>query len=205
MNTLCRDRGIYHISDEAYEYFVYGDQRHFSAASLPGSEGHTISLFSLSKAYGMAGWRSGYMVFPTELSIAIKKIQDTNLICPPIVSQWAAVAALRVGSDWCSRQISGFGAMRDLVLSELSKLGQKCVVPRPDGAFYVLAKLETDKSDMELVEQLIREYGVAAMPGRTFGVTDHCALRIAYGSLDRGTVAEGVGRLVRGLDKLLAK
>ena len=64
VNALCRDRGIFHIHDEAYEYFTYGDVQHFSPGSLPDAAGHTISLFSLSKAYGMASWRVGYMVIP---------------------------------------------------------------------------------------------------------------------------------------------
>src|SRR5688500_9438301 len=62
VNALCRDRGLYHINDEVYEYFVYDGAAHFSPASMPGSEEWTISLYSFSKAYGMASWRIGYMV-----------------------------------------------------------------------------------------------------------------------------------------------
>src|SRR5690606_2535019 len=62
INRLCRERGVYHISDEAYEYFVYDGASHFSPGSIEGSEEYTISLFSLSKAYGFASWRIGYMV-----------------------------------------------------------------------------------------------------------------------------------------------
>ena len=203
VNQLCKRHDVYHISDEAYENFVYGGREHFSPASLPRTDEHTISLFSLSKAYGMAGWRTGYMVIPTHLVTAVKKIQDTNLVCPPIVNQIAATAALRVGSSWCAEQIAGFEQVRDLVLSELSKLGHRCHVPRPDGAFYALAQLETEQSDTSLVETLIRDFGVAVMPGSTFGVSAGCWLRIAYGALDKKTVAEGMGRLVRGLDRLI--
>ena len=64
VNALCRERGIFHIHDEAYEYFTYGDAPHFSPGSIDGAAAHTISLFSLSKAYGMASWRVGYMVIP---------------------------------------------------------------------------------------------------------------------------------------------
>jgi aspartate/methionine/tyrosine aminotransferase len=61
INALCRARGLYHISDEAYEHFTYGGARHFSPGSIPEACEHTISLFSLSKAYGFASWRIGYM------------------------------------------------------------------------------------------------------------------------------------------------
>ena len=208
VNQLCARRNIYHISDEAYEYFLYGAESHFSPGSIEDSADHTISLFSLSKAYGMAGWRTAYMVVPRHLETAIKKIQDTNLVCPPVLNQIAATAALREGKAWCEQQIAGFKNVRDLVLTELSSLGERCEVPDPLGAFYVLAKVTTDKTDMELVEALIREFGIAVMPGSTFGVTNDdvpqgCSIRMAYGALDKASVAEGMGRLTRGLEKLL--
>lgn len=203
VNELCRARGIYHISDEAYEYFIYGGKQYFSPGSLPHSAPYTISLFTLSKAYGMAGWRIGYMTIPKHLEVAVKKAQDTNLVCPPVITQFAAAAAMKEGAAWCAQQITGFEHVRDLVLNELSKLGERCEVPTPHGAFYALIKLNTNKSDMEIVELLIREYGIAVMPGCTFGITDGCSLRLAFGALDAETVAEGVGRLTHGLTNIL--
>ena len=73
--------------------------------SLPGSAGHTISLFSLSKAYGFASWRIGYMVIPERLLTPVKKVQDTILICPPVVSQHAACGALTAGAAYCRRHL----------------------------------------------------------------------------------------------------
>lgn len=203
VNELCKKRGLYHISDEAYEYFHYHAEPHFSAGSLPGAAQHTISLFTLSKAYGMAGWRMGYMAMPQHLELAVKKIQDTNLVCPPILNQMAAAAAMDEGFAWCKPRISDFRSVRDLVLEQLKTLGDRCRVPRPEGAFYVLAKLATDRVDTDLVHQLISEFGVAVLPGSTFGVQDACSIRIAYGALEQLTVAEGMGRLVSGLRKLL--
>ena len=202
VNRLCRERGIYHISDEAYEYFHYGDQPHFSPGSLAQADGHTISLFTLSKAYGMAGWRVGYLVLPQRLELAVKKIQDTNLVCPPILNQIAATAALGAGCAWCRERIARFSNVRDLVLEKLDLLGDRCQVPRPEGAFYALIQLDSARSDLELVQTLIRDFGVAVLPGGTFGVQAGCALRLAFGALDRDTVAEGMGRLVKGLQCL---
>ncbi|MCA9213999.1 MAG: pyridoxal phosphate-dependent aminotransferase [Planctomycetales bacterium] len=203
VNDLCKQRGIYHISDEAYEYFLYDGTEHFSPGSLPNASAHTISLYTLSKAYGMAGWRVGYMTIPNHLLTSVKKIQDTNLVCPPIMNQFAATKALQMGRDWCMQQIAEFASVRDIVVDEFAKLGDRCIVPRPSGAFYALIKLRTDKTDMELVESLIRDFGIAVLPGCTFGVHDPCSIRIAYGALAKDTVAEGMGRLVRGLTKLL--
>jgi aspartate/methionine/tyrosine aminotransferase len=203
VNAFCRERGIYHISDEAYEYFVYGGARHFSPGSIAGSNEHTVSLFSLSKAYGFASWRIGYMVAPADLVTAIKKIQDTILICPPVVSQHAAVAALEVGAEYCREKLGPLAEVRALALNELGRINHLCLVPPADGAFYFLLRLDTPLKPMELVERLVREHGVAAIPGTAFGMDDGCYVRLAYGALAKETVAEGVGRLVRGIKAIL--
>lgn len=203
VNALCRARGLCHISDEPYEYFTYGGARHFSPGSIPGAAAHTISLFSLSKAYGFASWRIGYMVIPEALLVAVKKIQDTNLICPPVISQYAAVGALRAGRDWCREKRRDLAEVRGMALGELEALRSICDVPAADGAFYVLLRVHTGGTDLELVERLVREHGVAVLPGSAFGRTEGCYLRVAYGALEKATVAEGVGRLVRGLRALV--
>src|SRR5437868_1998532 len=94
VNDLCRRRGLFHIADEPYEYFTYGGARHVSPGGFPNAAAHTISIYSLSKAYGFAGWRVGYMVYPERLASAMMKSQDTILICPTIASQIGAAAAL---------------------------------------------------------------------------------------------------------------
>jgi len=203
VNRLCARRGLYHISDETYEYFVYAPEPHFSPASIDGARSHTIGLWSLSKAYGMAGWRIGYMLVPAHLEEAVKKIQDTNLICPAIVCQIAAAAALAVGRSYCAPMIATLANVRDLVLDSMAALGDRCVVPPPDGAFYAMARLRTAADDMTIVRRLVEEFGVAVMPGSTFGATGGCQIRIAYGALDEATVAEGIGRLVAGLKAVL--
>ena len=203
VNELCRRRGIYHVHDEAYEYFTYDEAQHFSPGSIARGDEHTISLFSLSKAYGFASWRIGYMLIPQKLLLAVKKAQDTVLICPPVVSQYAAAAAMRVGSSYCKDRLAGYEQVRSLVLEELKAVQHFCTVPRADGAFYFLLRLDTNTDAMELVERLISEYGVAVMPGTTFGMHQGCYLRISYGALERDTVAQGMGRLVKGLNALV--
>lgn len=202
VNRLCAERGVYHISDEAYEYFTYG-ARHFSPGSIAGSEAHTISLYSLSKAYGFASWRIGFMVIPDHLFQAVNKIQDTILICPPVVSQFAAAGAMRVGADYYRPKVEQLADVRQLVMRELEQVKAYSVVPPSDGAFYFFLKLDTTMEPLALVERLVKEHGVAAIPGSAFGMSDGCYLRVAYGALQQETVAEGVGRLVRGIRAIL--
>jgi aspartate/methionine/tyrosine aminotransferase len=205
VNALCRERGVYHIHDEAYEYFTYGEARHFSPASIPGSAGHTVSLFSLSKAYGFASWRIGYMVMPAHLLVSVKKIQDTILICPPVISQHAAVGALEVGRAYCDGKRAGIERVRDIALEELGRIRSFCETPRADGAFYFLVRVDTPLGAMEMVERPVREHGVAVIPGDTFGAEEGCRLRISYGSLEEETAVAGIGRLVKGLTAIVAR
>lgn len=203
VNELCRQRGIYHIHDEAYEYFTYGAAKHFSPGAIPGGGEYTISLFSLSKAYGFASWRIGFMVIPDHLFSAVNKIQDTILICPPVVSQFAAVGAMRVGAGYCRQKVQQLADVRQLVLTELDRLKDCAVIPPSDGAFYFFLKLNTDLPPLALVERLVKEHRVAAIPGSAFGMESGCYLRVAYGALQRETVAEGIGRLVNGIKTIL--
>jgi len=204
VNALCYEHGLYHISDEAYEYFTWGEARHFSPASIAGAEAHTIALYSLSKAYGFAGWRIGYQVIPTHLDAAVLKAQDTNLICAPLISQAAATAALGAGRDYSEAYRSSMAQVRQLVLRELEAVRDCCQMPTPQGAFYLLMKVDTGMDSLMLAKLLIREHGVAVIPGMAFGLSDGCYLRIAYGALEPESARTGIRRLVQGLRSLVS-
>jgi aspartate/methionine/tyrosine aminotransferase len=193
---------VFHVHDEAYEYFTYDGVPHFSPGSIPGAAAHTISLYSLSKTYGMASWRVGYMVIPDALWDAVNKIQDTLLICTPTVSQYAALAALKVGRAYVRPHLDALAATRKHVYDALTDPTVPCEAPPSDGAFYFFLRVRTPLDAMTLCERLIREHRVAVIPGSAFGNSDECAARISYGALDGSTVAEGVDRLVRGLRAL---
>ena len=203
VNTLCAKRGVYHVHDEAYEYFLYDGAAHFSPGAIAGGEGHTICLHSLSKSYGFASWRIGYMVIPDHLYDAVRKVQDTVLICPPVVSQYAAAGALDAGRAYCDLHRPGIEKVRQTLRGELKHFGDAVHVPPADGAFYFLMTVDTKLSAMDLVERLVREHGVAVIPGTTFGIEGRCTVRVSYGALQPETAIEGVGRLVRGLQSIL--
>ena len=203
VNALCRDHGLYHIADEVYEYFTYGSTRHVSVAALPGADQHTITMFSLSKAYGFAGWRVGYFTYPEHLAAAMAKSQDTILVCPTVAAQVGATAALDVGRAYCAPYVAELAEIRHIVVAALDSLAPLATVPAADGAFYVLLKVDTERSPMQIAERLIREHRVAVIPGPAFGMTSGCFFRVAYGALQRATVEEGIGRLVSGLRAIL--
>lgn len=202
INALCGERGIFHIHDEAYEYFTYGTARHFSPGAIASAARHTISLYSLSKAYAMASWRVGFMVIPEHLLDAVSKIQDTLLICPPAVSQYAAMAALQAGRAYPAAHLARLDGMRRMIFEVLSSPEVPCDVPSVEGAFYYLVRVHSTLDPMTLVERLIREHGVAAIPGSAFADTAPCSIRISYGALEPDAITAGLDRLVGGLRAL---
>lgn len=202
VNALCASKNIYHFSDEAYEYFTYDGVEHFSPASLPGADRHTISFFSLSKNYGMASWRIGYVVFPVDLLEAMNKVQDTNLICAPVVSQLLAIEVLKYGRAWVQPKIDALAVVRKNVYQALDDLGDLVQFPKTQGAFYVFLKLpglgaEHDRLAFNRV--MAEQHKVVSVPGFTFGLLDTQRAnyqRLSYGALDATSVEQGVARYV---------
>ena len=199
VNALCADRGLFHLSDEVYEYFLFDGARHFSPGAIPGAEHHTVCIYSLSKSYGFASWRVGYMLFPPALLETVEKIQDTNVICAPAVSQHAAVAVLDAGRAWVEERLKSIEEVRRIALEALSSLGNRVTVPRADGAFYFLVRVHAGGDAEALVERLIREHRIAVIPGTAFGMDDGCYLRVGYGAVDAASMKEAMARLTAGI------
>lgn len=205
INRLCAARGLFHISDEAYAAFVHGEVPHRSPGCLAGSGAHTITLHSLSKAYGMAGWRLGWASVPRSLLAPLTKVLDTDLICAPRLSQRAAVAALAAGEAWCRPLVAGLGERRRELLAAVAAAraaGQPLeLLAEPDGAFYALLAFPTPLDGLSAMRRLVCEHGVAALPGESFGlpsVAGRVVLRLSYGMLGPAALAEAMGRLFAG-------
>ncbi len=217
INDLCRRRGLYHLHDEAYAAFLWDGARHVSPLTFDSSAPHTVGLYLFSKAYGMAGWRVGYAVVPADLRDALLKVQDTNLICPPRWSQWAALAALH-DTDYSQRQLEPLEAVRRRLFDGLRGLGpvlrqgplergREGRVGTGQGAMYVWIEAAQSaargRSGRQLNEELVRRFSIAALPGETFGVKDRTALRISFGGLPAEQAEDGIDRLINGLGNLL--
>ena len=202
VNALCASRGLFHVSDEVYEYFLFDGARHFSPGAIAGAEAHTVCIYSLSKCYGFASWRVGYMLFPSPLLEAVQKVHDTNIICAPAVSQHAAVGVLDAGRPWVEERIEAIAAVRRIALDGLNGLGSRVTVPRADGAFYFLVRVQRGGDPVDIVERLILEHRIAVIPGTAFGMDDGCYLRIGYGAVDGPTMEEAMERFAEGITAL---
>jgi len=201
INSICREKEIYHISDEAYEYYTFNGVKHISPASFKDSMNHTITIFSFSKSFGMAGYRIGYIVIPSELYNEFIKVQDTTSICAPVASQAAALEAIKLGKTYISRFYHILEDVRSIFIEKLIQ-EDSLVFPVTHGGYYFLLKLETDKSDWSIAKQLIEKYRVITIPGSVF-FTGYPSLRVSYGNIMQDAAKEGVKRLIQGLRGVL--
>lgn len=136
-SDLCRSHGVWLVVDNTYEHFAYdGEAAH---ECIEGE--HIVNIFSFSKAYGMMGWRVGYIAHPPSLGTELLKAQDTIAICPSIASQKVALGALSPGRAWVSERVAGLGEQKRLVLDALAPLGSGAV-KGGSGAIYLFCKLK---------------------------------------------------------------
>ncbi len=170
------------ITDEAYEYFVFDDKKHFSIASMPEMKKNVISTFTFTKSYAMTGWRIGYLHADEELIPQIKKAHIPFAICAPVVSQYAAIAALK-GSQNCIKEFKNhYLNTRNLMCERLDNLGSVFDYVKPDGSYLMFPKilLKEGKDSISFCKNLLKEAKVSTTPGIAFGPTGESHLRLSF-------------------------
>ena len=156
------------ITDELYEHIVFEPNKHVYFASLPGMFERTISCSSLSKTYAMTGWRLGYVIAPKNIIDNCKKVHDFLTVGAAAPLQRAAVVGLNFGDDYYKEITGVYTKKRELFLNGLDSIGLKYY--KPDGAYYVMVNIDEFgvKSDEEFATRLIKDVGVASVPGSSF-------------------------------------
>jgi aminotransferase len=185
------------ISDEIYAELTY-QGTHTSIASLPGMKEHVILVSGLSKAFAMTGWRIGYVAAPELLLKGMLKIHQYTALCVPIMCQVAAIEALKNGLPECRAMVSQYDRRRRFVVKALQDMGLYC--PDPKGAFYVFPSIESVGMDsLSFAEELLREEGVAVVPGDVFGESGRGHIRCSYAtSMEKlGEAMNRIERFVR--------
>lgn len=158
----------YVITDEVYEHIVYAPYKHTYFASLPGMFERTISCSSLSKTYSITGWRLGYCIAPEHIIDQIKKVHDFLTVGAAAPLQEAAVVGLEFKDDYYDELQKLYTHKKDLFINGLKKLN----IPhtKPQGAYYVMVDISEFgyDSDLDFCVDLIKNVGVAAVPGSSF-------------------------------------
>jgi aminotransferase len=165
---LCQEHDAYVFSDEIYEYIIYSDRPHISIATLPGMGHRTVTISGMSKTFSITGWRLGYCIAPAEITSGIRKAHDFLTVGAPHPLQLAAAVALALPESYYQDLREGYRRRRELFLPYLYQAGFE-VYP-PEGAYYVMTDISPfgASDDTEFVRWLIREVGVAAVPGSSF-------------------------------------
>lgn len=154
--AICRDKGLYLIADEVYREFVYGGGKHHSALTLPGLEDQVIVVDSVSKRYSLCGARIGNVVSKNrELMEALLRFGQARL-CPPTLGQYACTALTEVPKSYFDGVIAEYERRRDLVFEALAAI-PGVVVRKPEGAFYLCARLPIDDANA-FAEFLVRDF-----------------------------------------------
>lgn len=176
------DNNLMIITDEAYEYFTFDDHKHFSIASIPEMSKNVVSCFTFTKTYAMTGWRIGYLHANEELIPQINKAHIPFAICAPVVSQYAALAALTGSQDCVSEFRDHYLKTRNIMCERLDRLDSVFDYQRPGGSYLMFPRmlLEEGKDSSTFCKKLLRESKVSTTPGVAFGPTGEGHLRLSF-------------------------
>jgi aminotransferase len=164
---LCREHDLIALTDDIYEHIVY-EGEHIPLATLPGMAERTVAINSLSKTYSVTGWRVGWAIASPELSIGIRRVHDFLTVGAAAPLQQAAVVALGFPDAYYAALAAAYRERRDALLPALTAAGFR--IHQPAGAYYVMTDIRdlTSDDDVTFARRLIREAGVAGVPGSSF-------------------------------------
>ena len=165
--SLCIEFDALAFTDDIYEHIVF-EGEHIPLATVPGMAERTVSIHSMSKSYSVTGWRVGWTIAAPDLTLGIRRVHDFLTVGAAAPLQAAAVVALGFPPAYYERLVADYRARRDLLLPALREAGFR--LDQPAGAYYVMTDIRdlTDEDDVAFAMRLIRDPGVAAVPGSSF-------------------------------------
>jgi aminotransferase len=170
--ALCVEHDVLCFTDEIYEHIIYprgsAEVEHLSVAALPGMRERTVIVNSMSKTYSVTGWRVGYCIAPPDITNAVRKVHDFLTVGAAAPLQAAGAYALRLPREYYARLRAEYTARRDKLIPALEAAGFQ--VFAPDGAYYIMTDISRFgfRDDVEFTRHLVREIGVACVPGSSF-------------------------------------
>jgi aminotransferase len=166
--ALCRKWDAIAISDEIYEHIIYDGHEHIPMATIEGMADRTVTLNGLSKTFSVTGWRVGWTISPPSLTGAIRKVHDFLTVGAPAPFQEAGAVALGLPDDYYTALAAKYRERRDVLLDILERHHFTCY--KPYGAYYIMTDISTFgfTDDVEFARYLVKDVGVAAVPGSSF-------------------------------------
>lgn len=201
IGELAMKYDVFVVTDEVYEHMVYAPYHHTCMASLPGMYEHTITCNSLSKTYSITGWRLGYLIGPEEVIEAAKKVHDFLTVGAAAPLQEAATVGLNFPENYYTELLETYTKKRKYFLDGLDRIGLKHNVPQ--GTYFVLIDIQefldlpkfAGYTDLEFCEWMIKNIGVAAVPGSSFFKEDVNHLIRLHFAREEATIDEALERL----------
>jgi aminotransferase len=196
LHELADDHDLYIISDEAYSDYVLDPKDFISAAAFDPAKAHTIVCNTLSKNYGMSGWRLGYVITNKELLFQILKLNQHLITCPATILEWYVARHFQEVLDITAPQIREVVSKRNEVARMLSEFGLRCLPG--DGTFYLFVSIEDSGLGSErFCDRLLDERGVSAVPGIGYGPSCDRFIRLSIGAEEIGRVRVGLERVAQ--------
>jgi len=196
------------VTDEVYEHMVYAPNVHTCMASLPGMYEHTITCNSLSKTFSITGWRLGYVIGPEDVIENCKKVHDFLTVGAAAPLQEAATVGLNFPDSYYEELLATYTEKRAYFLEGLDRIGLKHNIPQ--GTYFVMVDISDflalpqfeGYSDLEFCEWMIRNIGVASVPGSSFFKEPVNNLIRLHFAREKSTIDEAISRLSK-LQELL--
>ena len=197
----CRRTGTWIVADEVYERLYFRDD----AASAPSfldladAGDRLVVVHSFSKSFLMTGWRLGWLVLPTSLTLEMGKLIEFNTSCTSVFTQRAGVAAIEGTERVTPRVVAHLAECRNLLVPLLQALpGVR--LSAPDGGMYAFFRIEGASGDsLDVAKRLVAQVGLGLAPGAAFGPAGEGWLRWCFASRDPARLQDGVERLARWL------
>lgn len=193
MIAECAARGIILFVDETYLRFVY-DGEPATALAVPTWRDTVVLIGSFSKQFAITGWRCGYLIAHADVIAEAMKIQDVMVICAPVPVQRAVTGILEQEPDYARRWLPELRERRDLLVSRLAAIPGVTPI-RPEGAFFVMARIEGMTDSRKGALDLIERQQVVTIPGGFFGKAGEGYLRISYGAAPADRLEMAVERM----------
>ena len=168
ISELCQKWDVLAITDEIYEHILYDGAKHVSPITLDGMRERTIVVNGMSKTFSVTGWRVGYIIAPPGITGAIRKMHDFITVGAPAPLQEAGAVALRLPDSYYTELAGHYQQRRDRLMKMLDGAGLNPMLPK--GAYYIMCDIGHwgYPNDVEFSRFLVKEIGVATVPGSSF-------------------------------------
>ncbi|MBN1452290.1 MAG: pyridoxal phosphate-dependent aminotransferase [Anaerolineales bacterium] len=196
---IAEEHNLLIISDEIYDRLVYGFEHVCVPALGESIKRRTILLGGFSKDYAMTGWRIGYACGPADIIKGLVRIHQYTIMSAPTTAQDAALEAMKSGNKYVEEMVMEYDRRRKLLVNGLNRLGLRTFEPR--GAFYAFPNIQASGMDDEtFAETLLKEEGVAVVPGNAFGPGGDGFVRACY-----ATAYEKIEEALQRMERFMSR